>query len=447
MNKEYMDRIRELIRLENWKILKTELNGLEPYEVAEIITDLPHPDSIIAFRLLNREMAKETFAHLEFEEQEDIIEQLAHNTNKLASLLNDLEPDDRTAFFEELPGKISQKLLQVLSVPERKIAVNLLGYPEDSVGRLMTPEYIAVKPYFTIGQALDHIRRFGQNSETINVIYVVDNEWKLLDTLTIKDVIMASPDQTIDEICDGKYTALNAYDDQEVASRIFIDEDKLALPVVDSGGVLLGIVTIDDAVDTIVEESSEDFQKFGSMSDAIVNPVKAGVGILYKHRILWLVALVFMNVFSGAILQNFEEVIQQVVALVFFLPLLIDSGGNAGSQTATLMIRAFAVGDVEMKDWFRLLTKELFVSLLLGLTMAVGVSLIASYRAPEVIAVVAITMVLTVICGSLIGILLPFVFTKLKLDPATACAPLITSLADILGVVIYFSVATWYFHF
>lgn len=437
---------RQLIDERSWKALKLELNNLSPIQTAEVIEQLPATDQIVVFRLLSRSQAKDTFAYLSHEEQEGILKGLATNSSKIAELLNDLDPDDRTAFFEELPGKVTQRLMQMLSAKERAIAIRLMGYPEDSIGRLMTPEYVAVKPHFTVQQAIEHIRKYGRNSETLNVIYVVDDQWKLLDDLKIKEIILAAPDQLISDLTDDRFVALNAYDDQETAIKVFKDEDRVALPVVDTGGTLLGIVTFDDMMDIAEEESTEDFHKFGSIQEGVVNPLKAGIGYLYKKRIVWLIALVFMNVFSGAAIASFEEIIQSVVSLVFFLPLLIDSGGNAGSQSATLMIRSIAVGDVQMKDWLRLLGKELFVSLLLGITMALGVSLVSSYRAPEVVLVVAVTMVLTVMAGSMIGLLLPFIFTKFKVDPATASAPLITSISDITGVMIYFSIATWYFN-
>lgn len=440
-------RFQELIDNKNWKALKQELTNLSPQQIAEIIEDQPAEDQILIFRLLSRNQAKEVFSYLSYEEQEGIIEGLAVSSQKIADLLNDLDPDDRTAFFEELPGKVAQRLMQMLSDKERAITTRLLGYPEESIGRLMTPEYVAVKPHFTIQQAIEHIRKFGRNSETLNVVYIVDDQWRLLDDLKIKEIILASPDQKISDLTDGRFVALNAYADQETAIRVFKDEDRVALPVTDTDGTLVGIVTFDDMMDIAEEESTEDFHKFGSIQEGVVNPLKAGIFYLYKKRIAWLVALVFMNVFSGAAIASFESVIDSVVALVFFLPLLIDSGGNAGSQSATLMIRSLAVGDVEVGDWFRLLGKELFVSLLLGITMAIGVSLVASYRAPAVMVVVASTMVLTVMAGSMIGMLLPFVFTKFKVDPATASAPLITSISDITGVMIYFSIASWYFGF
>ena len=353
-----------------------------------------------------------------------------------------MEPDDRTAFLEELPGEVAQRLMQLLTPDNRAVATTLLGYPEDSIGRLMTPEYVAVRPHFTVEETLAHIRQYGHDSETLNVIYVVDDKWQLLDGLRIREVILASPEQRISDLMDYKFASLNAFDDQETAVSAFKKYDRVVLPVVDTKGILLGIVTVDDILDIAEEEGTEDFQKFGAVQDAIISPLKASISFLYKKRVFWLTALVFVNVFSGAVIQNFEDVLASTLSLVFFLPLLIDSGGNAGSQSATLMIRALAMGDVQLRDWTKLLGKELLVSLLLGLTMALGVSLVSAFRAPEIMLVLGITMTAIVMVGSLIGMLLPFIFTKLKMDPATASAPLITSLADILGVLIYFTVAS-----
>jgi magnesium transporter len=435
--------LQSLIEEKKWKALRLEIIDRDPIEVANIIDEASLSDAIIVFRLLTREQAKETFQYLSYDKQEYIIEGLAKNVSKLSDLLNDLDPDDRTAFFEELPGQITQRLIQLLSPEERKIATRLLGYPEDSIGRLMTPEFVAVKPHYTIAQTLNHIRDYGRNSETLNVIYVVDHHWKLIDDIKIRTILLAKPEQTISELMDNHYVSLSAFDDQEIAIRVFQDQDRIAIPVTDTEGLLLGIVTIDDVMDVAEEETTEDFHKFGAFQAAIDNPLKAKISFLYKKRIFWLTILVFMNIFSGAAIAHFEETIHNLISLLFFLPLLIASGGNAGAQAATLTIRSLAVGDVESKDWLQLVGKEFLVSLFLGITMAVGVSFIAAFRAPEIIAVVAITMTLTVMVGSLIGLMLPFVFTRLKMDPASASAPLITSVADISGVLIYFTVAKW----
>jgi magnesium transporter len=442
---EKIAQFRELIEKKEWKTLRKALSELEDINIAELIEELSEGEDIVVFRLLSNNQAKHAFQSLSYEKQEQIIEGLARNSSRLSALLNDLNPDDRTAFFEELPGQVSQRLIQFLSPEERKITIQLLGYPEESIGRLMTPEFVAVKSHFTVGQTIDHIRKFGHDSETLNVIYIVDNNWKLIDDIRIREIILADPDKDIKEILDYRYISLNAYDDQESAIRVFKDHDRVALPVTDSDGILLGIVTFDDIMDVEEEETTEDFHKFGSFQNAIINPLKARATFMYQKRILWLTVLVFMNIFSGLAIAGFENIIQSMVSLMFFLPLLIGSGGNAGSQSATLMIRSLAVGDVEVKDWIRLVGKEFLVSFLLGITMAVGVSLIASFRSPELIIIVAITMILTVMAGSLIGLTIPFIFTKLHIDPATASAPLITSIADITGVWIYFSMAAWVF--
>lgn len=427
----------------NWRGLKLALNEYDSIQIAEILEDLEENQEIVVFRLLSREQAKEVFQLLSQEKQEDIIDGIAHNVQNLSNLLNDIEPDDRTAFFEELPGKVSQRLIQLLSPKEKQITLQLLGYPEDSIGRLMTPEYVAIKAHYTVDRAFQHIRKYGRDSETLNVIYIIDDERKLIDDIKIKELILADPQEKVANLIDSKFVALNVMDDQETAIKAFTDYDRVALPVVNDEGMLLGIVTFDDVMDVAEEESTEDFHKFGSIQSAITNPLKETIFNLYKNRIIWLVALVFMNVFSGAAISRYESVIQTMVSLVFFLPLLIASAGNAGSQSATLMIRALAVGDVQVKDWYKLIWKELLVSLLLGLTMAATVALVASFRAPEIILVLVITMMLIVITGSLVGLVLPFIFTKFKLDPAIASAPLITSIADICGILIYFSVAKW----
>jgi len=439
---ETTEEIRKLIEKKDWKKIRNELSELDPLLIAEIIDELPEGEDVLVFRLLSKIQAKDTFQFLEHDKQEQIIEELASKAYRVSELLNDLDPDDRTAFLEELPGQVSQRLIQMLSPEERKIAIQLLGYPEESIGRLMTPEYVAVKSDFTVSQTLDHIRKFGRDSETLNVVYIVDNKWVLVDDIRIREILLAGPEQKIEELMDSRFVALNAMDDQESAVRVFKDYDRVALPVTDTDGTLLGIVTVDDILDIEEEEVTEDFHKFGSFQDVIINPLKARAAFMYRKRIFWLTVLVFMNVFSGAAIAGFEDVIQSMVSLMFFLPLLIASGGNAGSQSATLMIRSLAVGDVEMKDWFRLVGKEFLVSFMLGITMAAGVTLIASFRAPQIILIVSLTMVLTVMAGSVTGLVVPFIFTKLKIDPATASAPLITSIADIMGVLIYFSIAS-----
>ncbi|HLS31807.1 MAG TPA: magnesium transporter, partial [Flavobacteriaceae bacterium] len=431
---------KKLIKKRDWGTLKTALNELEPVAIAEVIEESSEANRIIIFGLLETKQSTKVFKLLDQDMQEEIIDEFAGNIRRISRLLNNIRPDDRTAFFVGLPGKVTQKLIEHLSPEERKITTKLLGYPEESIGRLMTPQYVALKPDFTVEEAFRHIRKQGENSETLNVVYILDEDEKLIDDITIRELILAEPTQKIADLIDYRFISLNAMEDQETAIQVFKDYDRVALPVVDEeDGILIGIVTFDDILDVVELESTEDFHKFGAFRDTVANPLKERIGSLYKSRVVWLVALVFMNVFSGAAIMRFENLIEAVVALVFFLPLLIDSGGNAGSQSATLMIRSLAIGDVQMKDWYKLIGREFLVSFLLGITMAIGVAAVASFRAPEVIPVVAATMVATVMLGSTVGLLLPFIFTKLKLDPATASAPLITSISDIGGVIIYFS--------
>lgn len=444
MKKNYTN-FHALIKNEEWTVLKEELTSLDVIAIVELIERSNELQSTILFRFLPRDIAKNVFQELNHLKQKDIINGLAQHATLLTNLMNDMEPDDRTALFEELTGKVAQQLMQLLSSENRQQAIQLLGYPEESIGRLMTPKYVAVKSHFTVKETLQHIRRFGKDSETLGVIYVVDKNWQLINDLRIRDILLANPEDKIDDLTKHKLVVLSAFDDQETAVKIFKDYDRIALPVVDSTNTLLGIVTVDDILDVAEEEQTEDFHRFAAVKDAIINPLQASVSFIYKKRVGWLLALVLMNIFSGYAMSRFESVIESMVSLVFFLPLLIDSGGNAGSQSATLMIRSLGKGDVRGRDWINLLGKELAVALLLGLTMSIGVSIVASWRAPDIIPVVSITMSLIVVVGSVIGMLLPFVFTRLKLDPATASAPLITTICDISGVLIYFSIAKLYF--
>lgn len=433
----------DLIKNKEWRLAKQSLDELEANEVVYYLHGASGNEKIVLFRLLSRDRAKRIFKLLSHSDQLKIVEVLGERPQKAANLLNDIEPDDRTSFLQDLPKDVAHSLIQLLSPEERKITDLLLSYPKDSVGRLMTPEFIAIKPEFSVKASFDYIRKHGRNSETLNVIFIVDQDGKMIDDIRVGELLLASPQQLVSDLMDHRFIALNAMEDQEAAVRVFKDYDRVALPVVSETGLLLGIVTVDDIMDVDEEESTEDFQRFGAIKNTISDPIKAKVFDLYKNRVGWLFVLVFMNVFSGAAMATFEDVIQSFVPLVFFLPLLIDSGGNAGSQSATLMIRYLAVGDVKLNDWHKLVGKEFIVSFFLGITMAIGVAAIAGFRAPEIVLVVALSMIITVMVGSLIGLLLPFIFTRLKLDPATASAPLVTSLSDICGVVVYFTIATW----
>lgn len=434
--------VQTLIAERNWTALREALTDWPAPDLADLLLELPKADRVLLFRALPRELAAEVVSHLEPDDQNALLRELTDEETR--RLLADLPPDDRAELLDELPGTVTQRLLNLLSPEDLAEARTLLGYPEGSVGRLMTPDYVAVRKHWTVEQALRHVRRKGRIAETINRVFVVDEDWRLVDDIELRRLILADPEDTVESVMDHQYVAVLASADQEEAVRLIRRYDLTAMPVVDSHGVLLGIVTVDDLFDVAEEEFTEDFQKHGATVPLGISLRDAGIAVLYRARIGWLLVLVFVNIFSGAGIAYFEDTLAAMISLAFFLPLLIDSGGNAGSQAATLMVRALATGDVRLKDWFSLLGKELLVAATLGATMAAAVSAVAAFRAPEIVAIVASTMMLVVIVGSIIGMSLPFLLTRFGLDPATASAPLITSIADICGVLIYFSIASRY---
>jgi len=444
--------IRQLLEDRSWKALKKELNNIEHYQIADLIEILPKQEQIVLFRLLSRDYAKEVFEHLSHDTQEDISEGMAGYASKLTELLNDLDPDDRTAFFEELPGEVSQRLLQMLSAEERQIATQLLGYPKDTIGRLMTTEYVAIKPYFTVQQALEHIRKFGHDSETLNVIYIVDDHWKLIDDIRIKELILASPEQQISDISDTRFIAFNAYDDKEIAVKVFQDNDRVALPVIGTDGILLGIVTVDDVMDVIEEEATEDFQKFGGTEGLDLSYTKTSLMEMVRKRSGWLVILFLSEMLTASAMAVFEEEIAKAVVLALFIPLIISSGGNSGSQAASLIIRSLALGELRLRNWWYVMRKEIFSGLLLGSILGmIGFCRIYVWQKIGfydygdywiwIGASVALSLILVVLWGTLTGSMIPFILKKIGLDPATASAPFVATLVDVTGLVIFFTVA------
>lgn len=434
-------RIEQLIAQQRWQDLCHELGDYQVPDIAEILTALNKTERVLVFRALPRELSSQVFAYWDIDEQNELIHSLSDEETR--HLLATMSPDDRTAFLEELPGRVTQRLMNLLAPDDLKEARHLLGYPKESVGRLMTPDYIAVRPNWTVQQALDHIRTYGREKETIDLVFVTDENWKLLDVLTLRSLILALSEQRISELMERSFFALSAFDDRELAVEMIRHYDVVALPVVDSDGILIGIVTVDDILDVAEAEATEDFQKVGGVATLNMPYHEASPFWLYRKRIGWLFILVFMNVFSGAALEHFEDTIAARVSLLFFLPLLIASSGNAGSQSATLMVRALATGDIGTKDWARLFLKEIGVAGLLGLTLGLTVWGLGLYRGgAEVAIIVAMTMVVVVLAGSLVGMCLPFLLSRLKQDPAIASAPLVASVADITGVLIYFTIAS-----
>ncbi|HSP01716.1 MAG TPA: magnesium transporter, partial [Thioalkalivibrio sp.] len=351
--------------------------------------------------------------------------------------------DDAAALLDELPDEHTELLMEMLPAEDQQVLQARLTYPEDSAGRLMTPEFITVRSDWTVGQALDHVRDQHDVGETVNMVFVISDQGRVLGTLSLRELLLARPSNKIHDIGHGDVISIGTDEDQEEAARMIRHYDLEVLPVVDEQGVMRGIITVDDILDVVEEETTEDFQKMGSVGVVGLSMKEASAGLLYQKRIGWLVILVVVNVFSGAAIALFEAAIEAVVALVFFLPLVIASGGNAGAQSSTLMVRALATGDVQARDWLKLWGKELLVSTALGITLGLAVWGAGIWLGGlDVGLAVAISMVLVVVMASMFGMVLPFALERFGLDPASASAPLITSVADVFGVLIYFSVAT-----
>ncbi|MCX7917363.1 MAG: magnesium transporter [bacterium] len=438
--------IIELIEKKDWYNLKEALIEWPSPDIAELIEEIDDESKIIVFRVLPKKLSAEVFDELTPIVKENLISKLTDEHIK--NILSELPPDERTDLFEELPGKVTQRLLNLLPPTDRKEALQLLGYPENSVGRLMTPDYVAIKKDWTIERALQHIREFGKSAETINMVYVIDENWRLLDDISLSKLILSDPSETVEKIMDFNYISIEVNKDQEEAANIMRKYDLIVLPVVDEDGILLGIVTVDDVLNVLEQEHTEDMTKLFAITpetagvDMITDLLKTPIKNLYKSRVTWLIFLLFMDLFTGGIIKRFEDTIAKYIVLVTFLPVLVDTAGNAGSQSATLIIRSMALGKIKMKDWLKMLGREILVALLLGLTMGLGISFMGIVRGGfNICKVVVISMIVNVIAGCLMGMALPFIFTKFKKDPATASAPLITTLADIIGSGIYLTFA------
>ncbi|TDG36030.1 magnesium transporter [Pedobacter changchengzhani] len=449
MEELVVEDILGLLDQDNDKALKKYLDQLNISDVEELIDELPqHAAKFIETLSVNR--AVNVFRILDFPTQERIIKKLSGN--KLNQIIKDLPPDDRTALFTELKGDVVKKMISLLPPEERKESLSLLGYKEDSVGRLMTPDYIAVKPEWSIARVLAHIRRYGKNSETIDVIYVIDKDGVLIDDIRIREVLLADPDSIIGELTDKRYIFLGANDPQEEAINIFRMNNRVALPVIDENKVLLGIVTVDDILWIAHEEYTEDMQKFGG-TEALDEPyLDIPILKLVKKRASWLVVLFLGEMLTATAMQHFEIELEKAVVLSLFIPLIMSSGGNSGSQASTLIIQAMALGEVTITSWWNVMKRELFSGTLLGLILGtIGFIRIAIwqnlhlYNYGEHWFLIALTIFFTligiVLWGSLIGSMMPIIMKKLKLDPATSSAPFVATMVDVTGIVIYFSIA------
>lgn len=429
--------------------LRKYLEPWLPSDLAPRLVRLPIEKLAALLRHTSHDMAAATFGHLPIESQRKLLKLLSQA--QAAALLNALSPDDRTAFIEDLPLDVAMQMLSLLSPIEREVAQDLLAYPENSVGRMMTLDFVAVREDWTSGQVLEFIREHGYDRETLNVIYVLDESGRLVDDVRLRRFLLSSPERKVSELMDGEFARLHATDDREQALEMFRRFDRVALPVVDVQNKLIGIVTVDDILDVADEEATEDIQKLGG-SEALDEPyITIALKRMVKKRASWLIVLFFGEMLTATAMTFFQDEIEKIVVLALFVPLVISSGGNAGSQAATLVIRALALGEFTVSHWWRVMRRELVVGLALGgLLGAVGFARIVTWAAfsnvygPHWMGIaltVGVALVGIVLWGSIAGSMLPLILKRLGFDPATSSAPFVATLVDVTGLVIYFSVA------
>src|SRR5690554_3802495 len=428
--------------------LNEYLDNLNISEVEGLIDELPeYADTFISTLSINR--AVNVFRILDFPTQERIVKKLSGS--KLAELINELPPDDRTSFFSELHGDAVKKMIILLPPADRKEALSLLGYPEESVGRLMTPDYITVKEHWSVGRVLDHIRKYGKNSETIDVLYVIDSNGILLDDIRIREILLVKPDILIRDLMDNRLISLKANDPQEEAINIFRMNNRVALPVTDDQQIMLGIVTVDDILWVANEEYTEDMQRIGG-TEALDEPY-LDVSVLYlvKKRAGWLIVLFLGQLLTTGVMEHYESQLASTVMLLVLVPLILSSGGNSGSQASTLIIQAMALGEVSLSDWWQVMKREILSGLALGILLGtLGFVRIYAWQAFAdsygvywhlVALTVSLSLVGVVMWGSLMGSMWPFILRRFGFDPATSSTPFVSTLVDVTGLIIYFTIA------
>ncbi len=458
--------IREMVREGAFSELRHALHGIHPADIADILAELGPDDAALAFRFLQRDDAGEVFGYLSQEFQEQLIAKLGQE--QAVRVVESMSADDRARILDELPHEVAQRLVASLSPESRKVTQAILGYPPRSVGRLMTPDYVRVRPEWTIEQTLAHIRKYGKDAETINVVYVVDPNGTLIDDLRLRQLLLSDPSQTIESIMNHQFVTLKADDDRSEAVGAMSKYDRTALPVVDSRGVLIGIVTHDDVADVAQAEATEDMQKMGGVS-ALEEPFdRASIAWLVRKRAPWLSLLFLSELLTSNALRYYDDQIAKAVILSAFIPAIISSGGNSGSQASTLVIRAMALGEIRLKDWWRILRREFLVAGVLGLLIgslgfirisvwgwlgwwvettkdASGVEVVDTHIQNHyyMLGLAIMTALFgVVVWGSIMGAMLPFVLKKCKFDPAGSSTPFVATLVDVTGIIIYFTCMT-----
>ncbi|MFM2153421.1 MAG: magnesium transporter [Pseudomonadota bacterium] len=443
--------IKEMIDRREWDALREGLSELDPADGAELLADLPPEECAVVMRLLPRTQLGDLFEQLPVEEQANLVQALS--SEQVEQVLNDMPPDDRTRLLEELPAAVVQRALQTLHPDELRIARRLLGYPEGSAGRVMTPEYVALPALMTCAQALGEIRKQARRAETVAFVYLVDERGRLVDDIELSAIVLADPDVPLASIADGNFTAVVATDSQGDVVRLFEKYDRFALPVTDSTGVLVGIITADDVLDVAEREATEDIQKLGG-SEALDAPyLEVGFWEMVKKRGVWLAVLLLGEMLTASAMGRFEGEIARAAVVALFVPLIISSGGNSGSQATSIIIRSLALQELRLSDWHRVFWREAASGLTLGLILGViGLVRIVVWHEfgwqdysghPYLMGItVWASLAGVVMFGSLAGSMLPFLLRRLGLDPASASAPFVATLVDVTGLVLYFGIAS-----
>ena len=415
-------------------------------DIPTILEDLDKENVVKLFRILPKEQAGEAFSYMEPYMKEKLIQDLTDT--ELKGIINEPFMDDTVDLIEEMPSNVVKKILKVVNAKDRKIINELLQYPEDSAGSIMTTEFIDLKETMTVEQALQRIRDIGIDSETIYNCYVLNKNRVLLGIIDIKEILISKKEQVIKELMTTNVISVNTLEDQEDVAKFFDKYDMYAIPVVDTENRLVGIITVDDAINVLQDETSEDFEKMAAMSPSEKGYFETSVFHHAKNRIVWLLVLMLSSAITGGIITNYEQAFAAVPLLVAFIPMIMGTGGNCGSQSSTLIIRGLATDEIELKDIFKALWKEFRVSIIVGITLAIvnGIRIMIQYDDLQLAIVIGLTLIATVALSKALGCLLPMLAKKLKLDPAIMATPLITTLVDIFSILVYFQIATAIMH-
>ena len=438
------DTLEILLEQKKYNAIKTVLSTMNPSDIAALLEDVPPGELLLLFRLLPKELAADTFVEMDSEAQKALVQGVSDT--ELKSIVDDLYVDDAVDLVEEMPANLVKRILSQAEPDTRRLINEMLKYPDDSAGSLMTTEYVDLNPGMTAGEAIGHIRATGVDKETVNLCYVVDDKRKLLGVVSLRSIILAKPDMPVSELMEQNVVSVTTHEDQELVAQTFAKYNFTALPVVDSEDRLVGIVTVDDAIDVMQEEASEDISKMAAVTPTGKPYLRLSVFDLWRSRIPWLLILMISATFTGMIITHFENALATYVVLTAFIPMLMDTGGNSGSQSTVTIIRSLSLGEIGTKDTMKILWKEIRVAVLCGLTLAIvnfGKLMLFDRVGFKVSLVVCITLVFDVLASKIVGALLPLGAEKVGLDPAVLASPVLTTIVDAVALLIYFTAATY----